>query len=389
MTDHRATGATGQARRTGRTGRTENAAHTAHTAHVENAAQSNRPAIEAHGLTKSYGELNVLAGVDLAVARGSVFALLGPNGAGKTTTVRVLSTLLRPDGGRAYVAGRDVVAERREVRRAISLTGQYAALDEEQTGEENLRMMGRLSGLTRSAARDRARELLEWFDLDGAARRRTATYSGGMRRRLDIAAGLVGGPEVVFLDEPTTGLDPRSRQAMWEVVTGLAGSGVTVFLTTQYLEEADRLADRIAVIDSGRIVAEGTAAELKRRVADHRLDLTAGDPASFDAILRALGDRVVSSDPARLTAGAATDGSAAHIRALLDEIDPEGLAVRRFSVHSATLDDVFLALTGRTDPTGTAGTTHPIGTAGRIDGAAAGAGTTGTTGSTAKETADV
>ncbi|CAL9621556.1 ATP-binding cassette domain-containing protein [Streptomyces sp. enrichment culture] len=307
---------------------------------------TDEPAIEARGLVKSYGGPRVLDGLDLRVAAGTVYALLGPNGAGKTTTVRILSTLARPDGGTARVAGQDVVSGRRAVRRAISLTGQYAALDDAQTGEENLRMMGRLCGLSRRAARSRARDLLERFDLTGAAGRRAATYSGGMRRRLDIAAGLVGDPSVVFLDEPTTGLDPRSRKAMWDVVGSLAASGVTVLLTTQYLEEADRLADRIAVIDGGRIVADGTAAELKRRVADHRLDLTLTDAPAYHAVLRALGPRVVTRDDGRREIGVATDGSAAHVRALLDEIDPERVAVDRFAVHGATLDDVFLALTG-------------------------------------------
>ncbi|MEU3948736.1 ATP-binding cassette domain-containing protein [Streptomyces sp. NPDC029526] len=304
------------------------------------------PAIEASGLVKAYGGPRVLDGVDLRVAPGTVYALLGPNGAGKTTTVRILATLIPPDGGRARVAGHDVVSGRRAVRRAISLTGQYAALDEAQTGEENLRMMGRLSGLSRAAARSRARDLLERFDLTGAADRRAATYSGGMRRRLDIAAGLVGDPSVVFLDEPTTGLDPRSRQAMWDVVGALADSGVTVLLTTQYLEEADRLADRVAVIDGGRIVADGTAAELKSRVADHRLDLTLADARAYDAVLRALGPRAVTRNAGRREIGVATDGSASHVRALLDEVDPERVAVHRFAVHGATLDDVFLALTG-------------------------------------------
>src|SRR5262245_25927370 len=224
-------------------------------------------AIEVQGLTKSYGANQVLAGVDLSVRRGEVFALLGPNGAGKTTTVRVLTTLVPFDSGRVRVVGHDVVADRREVRRRISLTGQYAALDELQTGAENLRMMGRLRGLSGRAARARAAELLTHFDLAAAADRRVGTYSGGMRRRLDLAAGLVVQPEVIFLDEPTTGLDPRSRQALWDVVAGQAAEGVTVFLTTQYLDEADRLADRIAVVDGGRVVAEGTAAELKQRVA--------------------------------------------------------------------------------------------------------------------------
>jgi len=289
----------------------------------------------------------VLTGVDLRVERGSVFALLGPNGAGKTTTVRILATLTPPDAGRARVAGFDVVRDRHRVRRSISLTGQYAAVDELQTGEENLRMMGRLARLPRAQARRRARELLDQFDLADAGRRRVATYSGGMRRRLDLAASLVGRPSVIFLDEPTTGLDPRGRQAMWGVITGLAGSGVTVFLTTQYLEEADRLADRIALIDGGRVVAEGTAAELKQKVADQRLELELADAAAFDEVARSVGGRAVASDPGHLTIGVATDGSAAHVRALLDEVDPDHRAVRRFAMHTATLDDVFLALTGR------------------------------------------
>jgi ABC-2 type transport system ATP-binding protein len=305
-------------------------------------------AVEATGLEKSYGAVKVLAGVDLRVQRGSVFSLLGPNGAGKTTTVRILSTLIRADAGQARVAGFDVVRDRRRVRRSISLTGQYAAVDDLQTGEENLGMMGRLSRLSGAQARRRARELLDQFDLADAGRRRVATYSGGMRRRLDLAASLVVRPAVIFLDEPTTGLDLRSRQAMWQVITSLAGSGVTAFLTTQYLEEADRLADRIAVVDGGRVVAEGTSAQLKRRIADQRLDLVLADAAAFEEAARALGGRAVQNDPGRLTIGVATDGSAAHVRALLDEVDPGRRAVRTFAVHGATLDDVFLALTGRT-----------------------------------------
>ena len=308
-------------------------------------------AIEAIALEKSYGDVRVLDGVDLRVERGTVFALLGPNGAGKTTTVRILSTLVPPDAGGARVAGFDVVADRRRVRRAISLTGQYATLDEVQTGEENLRMMGRLSGLSGPAARARAADLLVRFDLADAARRRVGAYSGGMRRRLDLAASLVGRPEVIFLDEPTTGLDLRSRQAMWDVVADLVGAGVTVFLTTQYLEEADVLADRIAVIDRGRVVAEGTAAELKRRVADQRLDLVLDDVAAFAAVDALLDGRALRRDPDGLVLGVATDGSAAHVRALLDAVDPDGDRVARFAVHDATLDDVFLALTGRPSET--------------------------------------
>ncbi|RBQ17986.1 ABC transporter [Spongiactinospora rosea] len=305
-----------------------------------------RPAIEARGLAKSFGEVSVLAGVDLEVAAGTVFALLGPNGAGKTTTIRILSTLIRADGGEARVAGFDVVRQRAEVRRSITLTGQYAAVDELQTGEENLRMMARLRGLSRPAARRRAAELLDRFDLTDAGGRRVGTYSGGMRRRLDLAAGLVVPPSVIFLDEPTTGLDPRSRQAMWQVITDLVGTGVTVFLTTQYLEEADRLADRISVIDGGTVIADGTADDLKRQVSAQRLDLVMADPAAYSAATGALGGRVAHGDPVKLTLSVATDGSAAHVRAVLDEVDPGRGAVRTFGVHSATLDDVFLTLTG-------------------------------------------
>ncbi|MFI2777827.1 ATP-binding cassette domain-containing protein [Streptomyces sp. ALB3] len=301
--------------------------------------------IEAHGLTKSYGRpgTRVLDGVGLRVARAGVHALLGPNGAGKTTTVRILATLTTADSGTASVAGYDVVTDRRRVRRAISLTGQFAAVDETLTGEETLRLMARLSGLTRAQARDRAGELLVRFGLTDAARRQARTYSGGMRRRLDLAAGLVGSPEpaVFFLDEPTTGLDPRSRRELWQVVRDLADRGAAVLLTTQYLEEADQLADRITVLDQGRIVAEGTAEALKSRVSGHRLDLVLN---SREAYLR-LATRAVHHSPETLTLGLPTDGTALHARALLDEIDPHRTDVDRFSVHSATLDDVFLALT--------------------------------------------
>jgi len=305
-------------------------------------------AIEASGLVKSYRGVRVLAGVDLRVPRGSVYALLGPNGAGKTTTVRILATLALADGGQARVAGHDVVRERREVRRRISLTGQFAALDHVQTGEENLRMMGRLSGLSRAAARQRAAALLEQFELTAAGRRRVGTYSGGMRRRLDLAASLVGHPSVIFLDEPSAGLDPPSRQRMWQVIAGLAASGVTVFLTTQYLEEADRLAGRIAVLDAGRLVAEGTAAELKQRVTARWLDLTCSDALAFAGVSRYFDQRAVHVDPVGLTVGVATDGNAAQVRALLDEVDPGRCLIADFAVRGATLDDVFLTLTGHT-----------------------------------------
>ena len=305
-------------------------------------------AIEASGLAKSYREVRVLAGLDLRVPRGSVFALLGPNGAGKTTTVRILATLTRADAGQARVAGFDVVRDRSQVRRRISLTGQFAALDEALTGEENLRMMGRLSRLPARAARERAAELLEAFELTAAGRRRVGTYSGGMRRRLDIAASLISHPSVIFLDEPSTGLDPQSRLTMWRVIEGLAAEGVTVFLTTQYLEEADRLADRIAVLDAGRLIAEGTSEELKQRVASRRLDLTCRNAAAFDEVSRYLDRRAVHRDPASLTVGVSTDGTAAQVRALLDAADPGRDLIASFAVHRATLDDVFLTLTGHT-----------------------------------------
>jgi ABC-2 type transport system ATP-binding protein len=302
-------------------------------------------AIEASGLAKSYRDVRVLAGVDLNIPRGSVFALLGPNGAGKTTAVRILATLTEADAGRARVAGFDVRRERSAVRRRISLTGQFAALDDAQTGEENLRMMARLARLSRAEARQRATELIQRFDLTAAARRRVGTYSGGMRRRLDIAAGLVGRPSVIFLDEPSTGLDPQSRLTMWQVVEGLAAEGVTVFLTTQYLEEAERLAETIAVLDGGRIIAQGTAAELKRRVAAQRLDLTGASEAAYDDLTRHFGDRAIHRDHASLTLGVPTDGSAAEVRALLDRADPGRILVASFAVQTASLDDVFLILT--------------------------------------------
>jgi ABC-2 type transport system ATP-binding protein len=304
--------------------------------------------IEAAGLGKSYNSDPVVAGIDLRVPRATVFALLGPNGAGKTTTVRMLATLTAPDGGVASVAGHDVVTQRADVRRRISLTGQYAAVDGLQTGAENLRMIGRLQGLPGARTRARASELLQRFDLAQAGGRRVATYSGGMRRRLDLAASLMRRPHVLFLDEPTTGLDPRSRRQLWSLVGSLVADGVTVFLTTQYLDEADALADRIAVLDRGRIVAEGSASELKAAVAGRRLVIRAVDSGAVDALTRAAGARVVDRDPALLTLEIACDGEGAAVRALLDELDPDRSRIADFSVRTATLDDVFLTLTGHT-----------------------------------------
>jgi ABC-2 type transport system ATP-binding protein len=303
-------------------------------------------AIEGRGLTKSFGSTQVLDGVDLTVPAGEVFALLGPNGAGKTTTVRILATLITADTGTARVAGFDVREAPAEVRKRLSLTGQYAAVDDLQTGLENLVMIGRLRGLPTRDARRRAGELLEEFDLSSAGSRRVGTYSGGMRRRLDLAASLVTRPEVLFLDEPTTGLDPRSRQDVWRVVADLARSGVTVLLTTQYLEEADSLADRIAVLDGGRMIAEGTAAALKERIGEQRLELVAIDVEAYEVLRDTLGNRVAQADPDGLVLSVGTDGSAGHVRTVLDEIDPGRLLLTRFDVHRASLDDVFLALTG-------------------------------------------
>ncbi|QES07417.1 ATP-binding cassette domain-containing protein [Streptomyces venezuelae] len=310
------------------------------------------PAIAATGLTKNYGDLRVLDALDLQVAPGTVFALLGPNGAGKTTTVRILATLTTPDAGHARVAGHDVVTARPRVRRAISLTGQFAAVDENQTGAENLWTAARLSGLTRPAAARRTAELLDRFGLTEAGGRLTKTYSGGMRRRLDLAAGLVRGPgetQVMFLDEPTTGLDPRSRQELWQIVRELSDGGTTVFLTTQYLEEADRLADRITVLGKGRTLAEGTPAALKARYAAHRLDLVAPDEQAY-LRLTTLAGPTATRDPAALALGVPTDGSAAHVRELLDALDPGRRDIARFTLHTATLDDVFLTLTADKEP---------------------------------------
>jgi ABC-2 type transport system ATP-binding protein len=316
-------------------------------------------AVETTGLSKAYGPKTVLAGIDLTVARGSVFALLGPNGAGKTTVVRILATLQPPDGGQVRVAGHDVVGEPAAVRRAISLTGQYAAVDEQLTAEENLLLMGRLRRLGRTERRRRTAELLDLLELTADARRRVKTYSGGMKRKVDLAMSLIARPEVLFLDEPTTGLDPRSRQAVWDVVGELVGSGVTIFLTTQYLEEADRLADRIAVLDGGAVVATGSADELKRRVGIEQVELALSDPAGVERTRELLGAGVVAV-PGTPVVRVATDGTADHLRYVLDTLAGAGVAVSTATVHRPTLEDVFLTLTGTARPgTDRPGTDRP------------------------------
>jgi len=304
------------------------------------------PAIDVRALRKSYGTQAVLDGIDLSVAAGTVTALLGPNGAGKTTTVHILSTLLRPDSGTALVNGCDVVRDQDGVRAAIGLTGQFSAVDGLLTGEENLLLMARLRHLGAKHSRQRIAELIEQFDLVEAARKPLATYSGGMKRRLDLAMTLVTSPSVIFLDEPTTGLDPRSRHTMWTIVRGLVADGTTVLLTTQQLEEADELAHRIAVLDGGRIVAEGTPDELKRLVPGEHIRLRFADAAALESATRLLEPSV--RDDAALTLTVPSDGGVGALRSVLDRLDNAHLTVDDLSIHTPDLDDVFFALTGST-----------------------------------------
>ncbi|MFE4263209.1 ATP-binding cassette domain-containing protein [Streptomyces sp. NPDC056883] len=304
-------------------------------------------AVSTAGLRKSYGDKTVLDGIDLTIPAGSVFALLGPNGAGKTTIVKILSTLITADGGQAQVAGHDIAASPGGVRAAIGVTGQFSAVDGLITGEENMLLMADLHHLSKREGRRITAELLERFDLTDAAKKPASTYSGGMKRRLDIAMTLVGDPRIIFLDEPTTGLDPRSRHNMWQIIRGLVSGGVTVFLTTQYLEEADQLADRIAVLNDGRIAAEGTAEELKRLIPGGHVRLRFSDPALYRVAVAALGESI--RDDEALTLQIPSDGSQRALGSLLGRLDAAGIEADELTVHTPDLDDVFFALTG-TDP---------------------------------------
>jgi len=301
-------------------------------------------AIAASGLRKAFGDKTVLDGIDLDVRAGTVFSLLGPNGAGKTTTVNVLTTLMKADAGTVRAAGHDVAAETKAVRAAIGVTGQFAAVDELLTGQENLQLMADLKHLGSAEAKRLIADLLERFDLAESAQKLVSTYSGGMRRKLDLAMTLVGTPHILFLDEPTTGLDPRSRRTMWGIIRKLVADGVTVFLTTQYLEEADQLADRIAVLDQGHLVAQGTPDELKRQVPGSHVRLRFSDVADLDAAARVLTGS--TRDDEDLTLRVPSDGGAKSLRALLNNLDEHSINVAEFSVHTPDLDDVFLALTG-------------------------------------------
>ncbi|MEO6456927.1 MAG: ATP-binding cassette domain-containing protein [Chloroflexia bacterium] len=304
-------------------------------------------AITATGLRKSYGKKLVLDGINLNVPEGTVFALLGPNGAGKTTTVQILSTLIGADGGEVRVAGHDLARDLNSVRAAIGVTGQFSAVDNLLTGEENLNLMADLRHLGKREGRRRVAELLEQFDLVEAARNLLPTYSGGMRRRLDLAMTLIGNPRIIFLDEPTAGLDPRSRRTMWDIIRRLVADGVTIFLTTQYLEEADQLADRIAVLDQGKLVAEGSPDDLKRLIPGGHIRLQFADMNGLETAAKVLSDS--SRDDNALTLQVPSDGGVRSLRAVLDRLDDQSIEVDGLSIHTPNLDDVFLALTGHSN----------------------------------------
>ncbi len=306
-----------------------------------------RSAIAVAGLRKSFGDKVVLDGIDLQVAKWTIFALLGPNGAGKTTMVQILSTLIGADAGEMTIGGHDLARDPDAVREVIGVTGQFSAVDNLLTGEENLLLMADLRHLERAQGRRRSAELLERFDLAEAARKPAGTYSGGMRRRLDLAMTLVGDPHIIFLDEPTAGLDPRSRRTMWQLIRELVAGGVTIFLTTQYLEEADELADQVAVLDHGRLIAEGTPDALKRRVPGGHVRLQFADPQELESVARALGASACDEDA--LTLEIPSEGDVKSLRGLLDRLDDASVEVDSLSIHTPDLDDVFLALTGQPD----------------------------------------
>jgi ABC-2 type transport system ATP-binding protein len=314
---------------------------------IETAAEAapDHAAITARGLRKSFGEKKVLDGIDLTVPQGTILALLGPNGAGKTTAVHLLTTYLRPDAGEIRIAGQDPSANPQAVRRAIGVTGQFSAVDGYLTGRENLMLMADLHLLPKQVGRGRAAQLLERFELTEAADKPASTYSGGMKRKLDLAMTLVGEPKVIFLDEPTTGLDPRSRRTMWEIIRGLVAQGTTILLTTQYLDEADQLADRVAVLDGGRIVAEGTPAELKARIPGGHIELTFADRAGLDAAATLL--TPIGRDDDALTLQLPGDGRVNTLRTLLRRLEDGAVEVEALAVHTPDLDDVFFALTGK------------------------------------------
>jgi ABC-2 type transport system ATP-binding protein len=313
------------------------------------------PAVEVRGLHKAFGDHVVLDGIDLTVEAGTVFSLLGPNGAGKTTTIEILTTLVGADAGEVRVAGNDAVRDPRAVRGTFGVTGQFSAVDDLLTGEENLRLMADLQHLGKDAGRARVRELLERFDLVDAAGKPASVYSGGMRRRLDLAMTLVGDPRLIFLDEPTTGLDPRSRRTMWAIIRELVADGVTIFLTTQHLEEADELADRVAVLDNGSIVAVGTPEELKRRIPGGHVRLRFATPEALEAAARVLDGETARDDDAQ-TLQVPADGGVRSLKGLLDRLEAAGVEVEDLAVHKPDLDDVFFALTGHPATPATAST---------------------------------